>query len=143
MFDDAGNSLVGFSNDKTTLKVYGGMIIQRYCVRALYCQRDNKLIKPIFHIVKAKGPILLGLTILRRMALFQKNLRVFIDNIDIHQIQQGNLARCAAGDHMSDKNDNEQNSVSDVEKQDPEVTEIMNVTEEWVDTDNIDSKILI
>ena len=23
-FDEAGNSLVGFSNDRTTLKVYGG-----------------------------------------------------------------------------------------------------------------------
>ena len=57
-FDEAGNSLVGFSNDKTILKAYGGKTIQQYGVRALNCQWDNKLIKPVFHIVEAKGPIL-------------------------------------------------------------------------------------
>ena len=31
-------------------------------------------------------------------------------------------------------------SVSDAEQVDPETTEIMDVTEEWVDTENIDSK---
>ena len=41
----------------------------------------------------------------------------------------------------NDNNANEQNSVSDTECLDPEVTEIMDVTEEWVDTENIDSKI--
>ena len=40
----------------------------------------------------------------------------------------------------NDNNANEQNSVSDTECLDPEVTEIMDVTEEWVDTENIDSK---
>ena len=34
-FDEAGNSLVGFSNDRTTLKAYGGKTIQQYGVRAL------------------------------------------------------------------------------------------------------------
>ena len=58
VFDEAGNSLVGFSNDKTTLKAYGGKTIQQYGVRALNCQWDNKLIKPIFQIVEAKGLIL-------------------------------------------------------------------------------------
>ena len=40
----------------------------------------------------------------------------------------------------NDNNANERNSVSDTECLDPEVTEIMDVTEEWVDTANIDSK---
>ena len=41
---------------------------------------------------------------------------------------------------MSDNNANGQSCVSDAEQVDPEVTEIMDVTEEWVDTENIDSK---
>ena len=57
-FDKAGNSLAGFSNDKTTLKVYGGKTIQQYGVRVINCQWDNKYIKQIFHIVEAKRPIL-------------------------------------------------------------------------------------
>ena len=69
-FDDTGISLVGFSNDRTTLKAYNGKTIQQRCDRALNCQWDNKLVKPIFHFVEAKGPILLGLTTLRRMGLF-------------------------------------------------------------------------
>ena len=139
-FDEAGNSLVGFSNDKTTLKSYDGKTIQQYGVRALNYQWDNKLITPIFHIVEAQGPILLGLPTLRRMGLFQKHPRVFIEHIDIHQIQQNNLARCVTGRGMSDNNANEQGCVSDAEQVHPEVTEIMDVTEEWVNTENIDSK---
>ena len=75
------------------------------------------------------------------MGLFQEHPKVFIENIDIHQIQQNYLARCVAGGDMSDDNNNnanEQNSVSDTECLDPEVTEIMDITEEWVDTENID-----
>ena len=140
-FDEAGNSLVWFSNDRTALKAYGGMTIQHYSVRMLNCQWDNILIKPIFHIVEAKGPILLGLTTLRKMGLFQKHPRVFIENIDMHQLQQkDNLARCLTDGGMSSNNANEQRSVSDAEQVDPEVTEIIDVTEEWVDTENIDSK---
>ena len=60
------------------------------------------------------------------------------------QIQQDNLARCVAsrGDDMSDNdnNTNGQNFVSDAEWLDPEVTEIIDATEEWVNTENIDSK---
>ena len=41
---------------------------------------------------------------------------------------------------MSDNNANRQSSVSDAEQVDPEVTGIIDVTEEWVDTENIDSK---
>ena len=33
-FDEAGNSLAGFSNDKTTLKAYGGKTIQQYGVKS-------------------------------------------------------------------------------------------------------------
>ena len=86
---------------------------------------------------------MLGLPILRRIWLFQKHPRVFTENIDIHQIQKDNLARCVAGGDMSDNdnNANGQSSVSDAEQKDPEVTEIMDVTGEWVDTGNIDSKI--
>ena len=92
--------------------------MQQYGVRAVNCQWDNKLIKPIFHIVEAKRPILLGLPTLRRMGLFQKHPKVFIEHIDIHQIQQkDNLARCAADGDMSDNNANWhwQSSVSDAE----------------------------
>ena len=41
---------------------------------------------------------------------------------------------------MSDNKANGQSSISDAEQVDPEVTEIMDITEEWVDTENIDSK---
>ena len=41
---------------------------------------------------------------------------------------------------MCDNNANVQSSVSDAEQVDPEATEIMDVTEERVDTENIDSK---
>ena len=110
-FDEAGNSLIGFSNDKTTLKAYDGKTIQQYGVRAMNGQWDNKLIKPIFHIVEAKGPILLGLPTFRRMGLFQKHPKVFIEHIDIHQIRQkDNLARCITDGGMSDNNANEQGS---------------------------------
>ena len=142
-FDETGNSLVGFSNDRTTLKAYDGKAIQQYGVRAMNCQWDNTIIKPIFHIVEAKGSILLGLPTLRKMGLFQKHPRVFIETRHIHQIQQKeNMARCLADGGMSGNNANEQSSVSDAEQVDPEVTEIMDVTEEWVDTENIDSKYL-
>ena len=139
-FDEAGNSLAGFSNDKTTLKAYGGKTIQQYGVRVINCQWNNKCIRPIFHIVEAKGPILLGLTTLRKMGLFHKHPRVFIEHIDIHQVQQNNLARCVTDGGMSDNNANGHSSVSDAEQVDPETTEILDVTEEWVDTENIDSK---
>ena len=70
------------------------------------------------------------------MGLFQKHPRVFIEHIDIHQIQQkDNLARCIRDGGMSDNNVNEVGSVSDAEQVDPEVTEIMDVTEEWVGTE--------
>ena len=140
-FDEVGISLAGFSNDKTTWKAYGGKTIQQYGVRVINCQWDNKYIKPIFHIVEAKGPILPGLTTLRKMGLFHKHPRVFIEHIDIHQIQQNNLAKCVTGGGMSNNNNaNEQSSVSDAEQLDLETTEIMDVTEGWVDTENIDSK---
>ena len=99
-FDEAGNSLVGFSNEKTTLKVYGGKTIQQYGFRVINCQWDNKFIKSIFHIVEAKGPILLGLTTLRKIGLFQKHPRIFIECMDIHQTQKDNLARCVTSDGM-------------------------------------------
>ena len=141
-FIAAGNPLVWFSNDRITLKANGGKTIQQYGVRALNWQWDNKLIKPIFHTVEAKGPILLGLTTLRTRGLFQKHPKIFIEWIDIHQIQQDNLVSCVAGVDMShnDINANEQNSVSDGEWLDPEVAEIMDVTDRWVDAENIDSK---
>ena len=48
---------------------------------------------------------------------------------------------CVTGGGMSNNNNaNEQSSVSDAEQVDPEAAEIMDATEEWVDTENIDSK---
>ena len=64
--------LKGFGNDRTFLKAYDGKTIQQYGVRPLNCQWNNKVIKPIFHIVEAKGPILLGLPTLRRMVFIKK-----------------------------------------------------------------------
>ena len=51
---------------------------------------------------------------------------------------------CVAGGDMSnnDNNANVQSSVSDAEQIDPEITEIMVVTKEYVDTENTDSKTL-
>ena len=83
-FDEAGNSIAGFSNDKTTLKAYGGKTISSMVLRVINCQWNNKCIRPIFHTVEAKGPILLGLTTLRKMGLFQEHPMVFIEHIDIH-----------------------------------------------------------
>ena len=37
-FDAAGNSLVGFRNDRTTLEAYGGKTIQQYGVTAVNCE---------------------------------------------------------------------------------------------------------
>ena len=75
------------------------------------------------------------------MGLFHKYPRVFIESMDIHQMQKDNLARCIIGGGMSNNNNaNVQKSVWDAEWLDPETTEIMDVTEEWVDTENIDSK---
>ena len=48
-FDEVGNSLVGFSNDRTTLKAYGQKTIKQYGVRALNCQWDNKLMTNIWY----------------------------------------------------------------------------------------------
>ena len=53
-FDKAGNSLVRFSNDRITLKAHGGKTIQQYGIRVLNYQWENKLIKPIFHIVELR-----------------------------------------------------------------------------------------
>ena len=78
---------------------------------------------------------------MRRIGLFQKHPKVFTENIDIHHIQQDNMARCVAGGgdmFDNDNNANEQNSVSVTEHPDPEVIDIMDVTEKWVDTENID-----
>ena len=76
--------------------------------------------------------------------MFWKHPKVFIENTDTHQIQQINLARCVAGGDVSDNdnNINDQNSVSYIECLDPDITEIMDVTEERVDTEIIDSKSL-
>ena len=49
------------------------------------------------------------------MGLFQKHHTVFIESIDICQIQKDNLARCVTGGDMSNNNANEQSSVSDAE----------------------------
>ena len=57
-------------------------------VRVINCQWDKLFIKPIFHIVEANGPILLALTTLRKIGIFQKHPRVFI-----HPIQIENQAR--------------------------------------------------
>ena len=83
-------------------------------VSVINCQWDIKFIKPIFHIIEAKGPILLGLTTLRKMG-FQKHPRVFIECVNIHQIQKDNLVRYVKGGGMSNKNTNGQSSVSDAE----------------------------
>ena len=92
----------------------------------------------MLHIVQTKGLIWLGLTTLKKMWLFQKHPRVFIGSMDIQQIQKDNLAKCVTGGCKSNDNANEQTSVSDAEWLDPGTTEIMDVTEEWVDTENID-----
>ena len=72
----------------------------------------------------------------------KKHPKVLTENIDIYQIQQNSLARSVEGGDMSDNdnNSNGQSSVSDAEQLDPEVTEIMDATEGWVNTENIDSK---
>ena len=67
---ESGNSLAAYSHDRTTLKVYCERTIKQYGVRIMNCHWNNLFIKPIFHIVEAKGPILLGLTTLRKIGIF-------------------------------------------------------------------------
>ena len=56
-------------------------------------------------------------------------------------LQKDNLARCVTDGGMSNNNANEQKSVPNAECLDPGATEIMDVTEEWVETEDTDSKI--
>ena len=93
-FDKPGNSLAGYSDNRTALKEYGGRTIKQCGVRVISCHCDIFFIKPIFHIVEAKGIIVLGLTTLRKMGIFQRHLRVFLEERNIHPVQMKSLARC-------------------------------------------------
>ena len=93
-FDESGYSLARYSHDRTTLMAYSGRTIKKYGVRVINCHWDNFFIKPIFHTVEAKGPILLALTTLRKMGIFQRHPRVFIEEIDIHPVHLKKLTRC-------------------------------------------------
>ena len=99
-FDSSGNSIVGFQDDQTTLKGYGGVLIKQYGVRVINSVWDKKLMKMVFHIVDAEGPVLLSLSTMRCMGLFTKHPAVYIETIDIHSVQY--LARCAKDKVESD-----------------------------------------
>ena len=43
-FDESGNSLAGYSHDRTTLKAYGGRTIKQYGVMVINCIWDNLFI---------------------------------------------------------------------------------------------------
>ena len=47
-FDESGNSVVGYSCDRTTLKAYGRRTIKQYGVRVISFHCDNLFVKPSF-----------------------------------------------------------------------------------------------
>ena len=82
-FDKEGNSISGFNRDMTRLSAYGDKLKQQHGVRLINFIFHKKYIKTRFHIVDVEGPILLGLTLLRKMGLFHKHRLMIIETVDI------------------------------------------------------------
>ena len=138
-FHESGNYLAGYSHERTALKAYGGRTIKQYSVRIINCHWENLFIKPIFHIVEAKRPILLGLNTLRKMGICQKHPRFFTEETDVHPVQIKNQASCEScrGEDESNSKAAGKDSVLDGECLGSPIAEIMDITEQWVDTENI------
>ena len=84
-FDKDGNSISGFNRDMTRLSAYGNRPIQLHGVGLINVIFNKKYFKTRFHIVDAEGHVLLGLKLLRKMALFHKHRWMIMGTIDIHQ----------------------------------------------------------
>ena len=71
-FDKDGNSISGFNRDMTILSAYGNRPIQQHRVGMINFIFNKKYFKTRFHIVDIEATVLLELTLLRKMGLFQK-----------------------------------------------------------------------
>ena len=133
-FDKDGNSISGFNRDMTRLSVYGNRPIQQHGVRLINFIFNKKYLKTRFHIVDVEGHILLGLTVLRKMGLFHKHRLMIIETIDIHQ-ELRNLAKYDSKvvDKCT-KCPNEKFSKSERQDEDQAEAEVVDVTEEWMES---------
>ena len=133
-FDKNGNSISGFNRDMTRLSGYGIRPIQQHGVRLINFTFSKKYFKTRFHIVDVKGHVLLGLTLLRKMGMFHKHRLMIIETIDIYQ-EQRNLARYDS--NVVDKCtmcSNERFSKSECQDKTSEEAEVVDVTEEWMES---------
>ena len=135
MFDSSGKALKQFDADWTTLTAYGGSKIRQFGVRIIKCFWNNQKQKFLFHIVDARGQILLGMKTVRHMGNFVTHSMIYIETIDIHSMIQYRLAS-----QQVKKEEEENQTVYQVASEMPKVGEMcQSPTEEsQVSTDMID-----
>ena len=83
-FDKKGQPINGYGHDRTILKGYNGNSIKQYGIRVILGKWNNQYWRFVFHIVEAKGPVLLGLNTLRKMGIFTVHPSITIKAIDIN-----------------------------------------------------------
>ena len=86
MFDANGNVLDELNKDWTTLRAYGGGIIQQFGTGMIKCKWNNQKRVFLFHIIDAESSTLLGCKILRHMGIVSKHPRVYIETTDLHSM---------------------------------------------------------
>ena len=59
-FGKRGQPISGYGHDRTILMGYNGNPIQQYGIRVILGKWDNQYWRFVFHIVDAKGLVLLG-----------------------------------------------------------------------------------
>ena len=126
-FDKDGNSISGFNRDMTILSAYGNRPIQQHRVGMINFIFNKKYFKTRFHIVDIEATVLLGLTLQRKMELFQKQRLMITEITDIHQ-KQRNLAQYDS--KVMDKCTNEKCSKPECQDEDSVEVEVVDVTEE-------------
>ena len=87
-FDEQGKPIDGHGHYRTILKDYNGNPIQQYGIRVILGKWNHQCWRFVFYIVEAEGPILLGLSTVRKMGLFMSHPRVSTETTDINHEQQ-------------------------------------------------------
>ena len=87
-FDEQVKPIAGHGQYRTILKDYNGNLIKQYGIRVILGKWNHQYWRFVFHIVEAEGPILLGLSTMRKMGIFMRHPRVSTETTDIHQEQQ-------------------------------------------------------
>ena len=133
-FEKNSNSISGINRGMARLSAYGNRPIQQHGVKLIDFIFNTKYFKTRFHIVDVEGHVLLGLTLLRKMGLFHKHRFMIIETIDIHQ-EHRNLARYDSKvvDRCT-KCTNEKFSKSECQDEDQAEAEMIDVTEEWMES---------